>query len=134
MRVDHDAPLEPGERDSLFNLLVKDMATGTVERFLNVSAEPTTARFVTQVLERGVEPRAHRAGDPAARRPTRTPRLPPAPTRSTQPPRPPAFGTDGDDGKPLDDDSISQPRSRRRSAGCGCSSTPTSSTCCASRR
>ena len=53
VRVDHDTrPLLPGEpADSLFNVTVKDMGTGDIERFLNVSTQAAHSRFVTRVLE-----------------------------------------------------------------------------------
>jgi uncharacterized protein len=51
-RVDHNTrPNEPGEAaDSLFNLTVKDMGTGGVESFRNVSTDPNHRRFVQRVL------------------------------------------------------------------------------------
>jgi phage tail sheath protein FI len=51
-RVDHDTrALEPGEgANSLFNLTFKDMQTGTVEKFTNVSTDPLHRRYVTTVL------------------------------------------------------------------------------------
>src|ERR1700730_13944246 len=53
VRVDHlTRPLDPGEAaDSLFNLTVKDMGTGTVETFRNVSTDPQHRAFVALVLE-----------------------------------------------------------------------------------
>jgi hypothetical protein len=53
VRVDHDTrPLLPAEpAGSLFNLAVKDMATGETERYLNVSTQTGHARFVSRVLE-----------------------------------------------------------------------------------
>jgi len=52
VRVDHDTrPLLPGEAaDSLFNLSVKDRATGVVELFRNVSVTAGHARNVEAVL------------------------------------------------------------------------------------
>lgn len=52
-RIDHATrDPEPGEAaDELFNLSVKDRATGTVERFLNVSTNPNHRRYVSRVLE-----------------------------------------------------------------------------------
>jgi phage tail sheath protein FI len=53
VRVDHlTRPLDPGEvADSLFNLTVKEMGTGTVETFRNVSTYPQHRAFVALVLE-----------------------------------------------------------------------------------
>jgi hypothetical protein len=53
VRIDHDTrpPVAGEAADSLFNLTVKDMQTGAVERFANVSTDPLHRRFVTQVLE-----------------------------------------------------------------------------------
>jgi phage tail sheath protein FI len=53
VRVDHNTrphlPTDPA--NSLFNLAVRDTATGATERFLNLSTDPNNARFVTRVLE-----------------------------------------------------------------------------------
>lgn len=53
VRVDHNTrphlPVDPA--NSLFNLAVRDTATGVTERFLNLSTDPNNARFVTRVLE-----------------------------------------------------------------------------------
>lgn len=53
VRFDHDTrDPEPGETaDQLFNISVKDMATGEVEVFRNVSTDPDHRRFVTRVLD-----------------------------------------------------------------------------------
>ncbi len=48
-RVDHDT-IDPSD-DTLFNLSVKDLGTGTVEIHRNLSTEATSKRFATQVLE-----------------------------------------------------------------------------------
>ena len=52
-RIDYNTrpqlPSDPA--NSLFNLSVRDTATGTTERFLNLSTDPNNARFVTRVLE-----------------------------------------------------------------------------------
>ena len=37
--------------DNLFNLSIRDMATGTAQPFLNLSTDPASPRYVTQVLE-----------------------------------------------------------------------------------
>lgn len=53
VRIDYDTrpslPTDPP--DSLFNLSVRDTATGTTERFLNLSTDTNNPRFVTRVLE-----------------------------------------------------------------------------------
>ena len=53
VRIDHNTrpPLPTDPANSLFNLSVRDTATGTTERFLNLSTDPNNARFVTQVLK-----------------------------------------------------------------------------------
>jgi hypothetical protein len=53
VRIDYDTrPLLAGESaDSLFNLSVKDMGTGRVEIFRNVSVTPGNARRIDTVLE-----------------------------------------------------------------------------------
>jgi uncharacterized protein len=111
-RVDHDTRQpEPGEAaNSLFNLAVKDTATGTVERFLNVSTDPNHRRHVTRVLELesnliriaapgtvpAVRPSAHGAppvgADPLDNNASST-----------------AFNADGSDGNPLVNTDISNP-------------------------
>jgi phage tail sheath protein FI len=52
-RIDYNTrphlPTDPA--NSLFNLSVRDIATGATERFLNLSTDPNNARFVTRVLE-----------------------------------------------------------------------------------
>jgi uncharacterized protein len=107
-RVDHATrPAEPGEgANTLFNLTVKDTATGTVERFLNVSVEDGHRRFVTDVLAEESElvrvdalvgrPKAHGA-PPAGADPLEDD------ASSTK------FGADGSDGDPLSDTDISDP-------------------------
>jgi phage tail sheath protein FI len=53
VRIDYNTrpPLPTDPANSLFNLSVRDTATGTTERFLNLSTDPNNARFVTRVLE-----------------------------------------------------------------------------------
>lgn len=53
VRIDHNTrpPLPTDPANSLFNLAVRDTATGVTERFLNLSTDPNNARFVTRVLE-----------------------------------------------------------------------------------
>jgi len=53
VRIDHNTRphLSTDPANSLFNLSVRDTATGTTERFLNLSTDPNNARFVTRVFE-----------------------------------------------------------------------------------
>ena len=99
-RVEHVGP-------DRFNLIIKDMATGTIERFLNVSADADDQRFVTQVL-RDESNLVRMAADPAAR-PDTHPDLPPGADPFANNLLSTGFGINGDDGQPLDDNSISLP-------------------------
>lgn len=66
-RIDHATRPEVGTEE-LFNLAVRDGATGTIERFLNVSVLEDHPRFIGQVLAQGSElVRLAAAGAPAAR-------------------------------------------------------------------
>ncbi|MCL4798471.1 MAG: phage tail sheath subtilisin-like domain-containing protein [Burkholderiales bacterium] len=109
-RVDHDTrPLEPGEgADSLFNLSVKDTATGTVERFLNVSTDPNHRRYVPRVLE--LESNLVRIAAPGTV-PTARPNAHGAAPAGADPlednASSTAFNTDGSDGNPLANTDIS---------------------------
>jgi phage tail sheath protein FI len=110
VRVDHNTrELEPGEAaDSLFNLSVKDTATGTVEQFLNVSTDPEHRRYVEHLLEEESDLIRIDGAVPAAR-----------PDESGPPPdgadplednaSSTAFSADGDDGDPITDTEISDP-------------------------
>lgn len=63
-RVDYPV-MDPGigePLDSLFNLSIKDARTGSVEPFLNLSTNPGSSRYVTQVLEQ--ESQFARVSDP----------------------------------------------------------------------
>jgi len=54
VRIDHntrDSVIGVDPDDSLFNLSVRDTATGATERFLNLSTYANNARYVTRVLE-----------------------------------------------------------------------------------
>lgn len=112
VRVNHDTrPLlafEPA--DSLFNLAILDTQTGMVERFFNLSTDPSSARFVTRLLEQesrlvrvdakstvpAIRPDAHGIPGPESD--------PLISTSSSV-----AFGSDGDDGLAITDDQISHP-------------------------
>jgi phage tail sheath protein FI len=103
VRIDYDTrPIDttiPGESaTSLFNLSVKDMATGVVESFRNVATMPEHPRYVTRVLERQSNlVRIQAPGTVPAARPTDNAAVPLggdpfANATST------AFGTDGQEG------------------------------------
>lgn len=70
VRVTHLPPdLQVGEpTENLFNLSVKDAASGTVEPFFNLSTDPSSPRFVTQVLEQ--DSRFVRVAEPGTVPPT----------------------------------------------------------------
>ncbi len=106
---DADADVANGEAvDSRFNLLVRDMATGTVERFLNLSTDANHRRFAPRVLEESSNLVRIEGSLPAAR-----------PIASGDPPAgvdvfasdlsSTAFNADGDDGTALTDTDISDP-------------------------
>jgi phage tail sheath protein FI len=109
-RVDHATrPLEPGEgANTLFNLAVKDTATGAVERFLNVATDANHRRFVTRVLEEESNLVRTSGVVPAAR---------PAPSGNPPPGADPLenaasstpFQANGSDGNPIDNPDISDP-------------------------
>ncbi len=86
----------------LFNLSVRDTATGKTERFLNLSTDPNNARFVTHLLDQesslirvsGVAPVTRPAPTPDA-------------TGDPFPPGSSAFNADGNDGSAITDNQIS---------------------------
>ena len=100
VRIDHNTrpalPTDPA--DSLFNLTVRDTATGVTERFINLSTDPGNARFVTHVLEQ--ESNLVRVASPGtvpAMRPTATIDALPG-VIDPLPPGSVAFNLDGADG------------------------------------
>jgi phage tail sheath protein FI len=108
VRVDHDtrAPVPPELPGTLFNLTVRDMATGETERYLNVSIQADHARFVARVLE--LESKLIRVSTPVAALPLANAALPLggdpfAPAFST------AFNQDGDDGAAITQTEIIDP-------------------------
>jgi len=109
-RVDHETrELEAGEAEgSLFNLSVKDTATGTVERFLNVSTDPDHRRFVPNVL-REESNLVRMAADPPAARPAASGAPPAGADPLEDDASSTAFQADGSDGNPLSDADISDP-------------------------
>jgi uncharacterized protein len=112
VRVDHETrPLLPGEAaNSLFNLSVKDLATGTVERFLNVSTDTNHARYVTRVLE--LESNLVRIASPGtvpAARPAAHGAPPPGADPLENNASSAAFNADGSDGNPIDNTNVSNP-------------------------
>jgi uncharacterized protein len=108
-RVDHATrPDEPGETPNmLFNLSVKDTATGTVERFLNVSAQAGHRRYVTEVLQEESNLVRTDAASVVAARPDAhgDPPLGADPLEDNASST--AFQADGSDGNPLSDTDIS---------------------------
>jgi hypothetical protein len=115
VRVDHDTrPLLTGEAaNSLFNLFVKDMESGSAERFLNVSTDPNHARFVTRVLaQESTLIRVAPPGTVPTSRPTAHAPLPPPPPE-TDPFKAAGFHTasnnNGSDGTALTDGQFSGP-------------------------
>ncbi len=112
VRIDHETrPALPGEAaDSLFNLTVRDTGTNVTERFLNLSTDPTNARFVTRVLEQ--QSNLVRIADPGTVNATR-PVAHGAPPAGADPllddASSTAFDTDGDDGGDLTEAQISDP-------------------------
>ena len=110
MRVDHDTrPLLPGElANSLFNLTIRDTASGATERFLNLSTDAGHARFVTQVLDQ--ESKLVRATLVPAARPAPPNGNPPAGVDPmTDNASSTAFNADGGDGAAIVDNDISAP-------------------------
>jgi phage tail sheath protein FI len=105
VRIDYDTrPIDttiPGESaTTLFNLSVKDMATGVVEAFFNVCTKPEHPRYVTQILEEQSNLiRVQPPGTVPAARPTDNSAVtlgddPFDPTKTTST----AFGSDGHEG------------------------------------
>jgi phage tail sheath protein FI len=111
VRIDHDTrpPLATDPANSLFNLSVRDTATGVTERFLNLSTDPNNARFVTRVLEqesnlvRIVTP----PGTVPATRPVAHGSPPPGADPLLDNASSTAFNTNGDDGAAITDNQIS---------------------------
>lgn len=105
VRVDHNTK-DPVDA-KLFNLTVRDAATGMTERFLNVSVTSNSPRFVSRVLaEESALIRI--SGAVPATRPNKTPD--PASENSDPMAITPGslkFNTDGDDGKEITDAEIS---------------------------
>ncbi len=109
VRVDHHTrDLVAGEAaDTLFNLLVKDMLTGTTETFLNISVEPNHKRYVKTILEQesnlvrvsGTVPTTH----PTDNSDIAIGADPFATSNSTE------ANTDGDDGLDIGDNNVSLP-------------------------
>lgn len=103
VRIDYETS-DPTD-NTLFNITIRDTATGATERFVNVSTVADNARFVTNVL--AAQSRLVRTSTVPATRPTDH-GAPPAgvdpmldDTSST------AFNADGSDGSPIGDDQIS---------------------------
>lgn len=139
VRIDHNTrPHDPSvdPANSLFNLGVRDTASGATERFLNLSTDPNNARYVCRVLEQesnlvrivtppgtvpALRPTAH--GDPPA---GADPLLDNA--SST------AFAANGDDGTAIGDNQISLASLQAAKQGLWRWRRPICSICCASHR
>lgn len=107
VRVDHNTRPEVGVEE-LFNLTIRDTATGATERFLNISVLPAHARYAGRVLEQ--ESRLVRLVAPApATRPAATPDAAAGVDSMTVTPGSIAFNADGDDGTTLSDSEVSAP-------------------------
>ncbi len=107
IRVDHNTRPEIGVEE-LFNLTVRDIATGVTERFLNISVLPAHARYAGQVLEQ--ESRLVRLAAPVpVARPAATPDAAPGIDPMTVTPGSVAFNADGDNGTTISDNEISAP-------------------------
>ena len=109
-RIDHRTrPLATGEADLLFNLTVRDSASGVTERFLNLSTSTTSARNARNVLAN--ESKLVRTTTVPAAKPTAS-ADPPAgldPMADNAPPTSTPFANDGDDGTAISDAQISAP-------------------------
>jgi hypothetical protein len=103
-RVDHET------RDStdttLFNLTIRDTATGVTERFLNLSTDSNNSRFVTDVMQQQ-SMLVRTSGSVPATRPTAHANPPAGVDPMTDNTSSTAFNADGDDGSPITDNQIS---------------------------
>ena len=110
VRVDHNTrPLLPGEgANTLFNLTIRDTATGVTESFLNLSTESGHKRFTTNVLAQ--ESKLVRVnGAVPGTRPSPASGSPPTGVVDpmTDNASSTAFANDGDDGNAITDAEIS---------------------------
>lgn len=104
-----DADAEPGEAaDSRFNLLVKDLATGTIERFLNLSTDPDHRRYIQRVLADSSD-LVRISGPVPAARPAASGQATPGADPLEDTASSTAFNSDGDDGAAIGDNEISNP-------------------------
>ncbi len=113
-RIDHNTrPHVTGvdPANSLFNLSVRDTATGVTERFLNLSTDSNNARFVTRVLEQ--ESNLVRIVTPPGTVPALRPTAHGNPPAGADPlldnASSTAFTTTGSDGTAISDNQISAP-------------------------
>ncbi|CAE6484029.1 hypothetical protein C8R30_105115 [Nitrosomonas nitrosa] len=107
VRIDHATRPEVGVEE-LFNLTLRDTATGVTERFLNISVLTAHPRYAGRVLEQ--ESKLVRLITPApATRPAATPDAAPGVDPMTVTPGSFAFNADGDDGAILTDTQLSAP-------------------------
>ncbi len=109
VRIDHPSH-EDDPTDSLFNLSIRDTATGVTERFLNLSTDEDHARFVSDVLKQQSRLVRISGGAPGSR-PDLTGVAPHTPTAGADPMLgdnwSTQFNSDGDDGSDITDNQIS---------------------------
>ncbi|PTR05757.1 hypothetical protein C8R32_1163 [Nitrosospira sp. Nsp5] len=106
VRVDHATNPELATAEQLFNLTVRDMGTGTTERFLNVSVLLAHRRFIGKVLEE--ESKLVRLADPIpATRPNSTGEDGAGRDPLTVTPGSVPFNADGSDGDTIGDEQVS---------------------------
>ena len=103
-RVDHET-LDPTDT-TLFNLTIRDTATGATERFLNLSTESDNARFVTNVLA-SQSKLVRTSGGILATRPTDHAAAPLGVDPMLDNTSSTAFNADGGDGSAITDNQIS---------------------------
>lgn len=107
VRVDHQTRPEVGAEE-LFNLTVRDAATGATERFVNVSVLAGHARFVGTILSQ--ESKLVRLVAPAPlTKPAATPDAAAGVDPMTVTPGSLAFNADGSDGTAIQDAEVSAP-------------------------
>lgn len=105
LRARIDYPVMGAGVDSLFNLTVRDTATGANERFLNLSTLPGSARYAQQVLE--LQSKLVRATVVPAARPGASGPVTPGKDPMLDDAASTAFAADGADGEAITDTQIS---------------------------
>jgi len=109
VRIDHATrPLLPGEAvNTLFNLSIRDSATGASETFLNLSSEPGNKRFVTAVLSQESKLVRVNGAVPAGRPDPPSANAPAGADPMTSDAFSMPFANDGSDGNAITDNEIS---------------------------